>query len=169
MSLNKNKYLTDSEYRRLMEILEKHENDRDSLMLQLLLATGARACEFLAITFDDLNLDQRTILIHGSKGSNDREIPIRDDLFRRLISFCHGKENNERIFDIGYHRLRDIWDWHRPVKKKLHSLRHTFAIRTYKKTKDIRLVQRALGHKYLSTTLIYQDYQYGIDEMRKIL
>jgi integrase/recombinase XerD len=36
-----------------------------------------------------------------------------------------------------------------------HSLRHTFAMRLYSETKDILLVQRMLGHKSLTNTLVY--------------
>jgi integrase/recombinase XerC len=42
-------------------------------------------------------------------------------------------------------------DW--PVS--LHSPRHTFATRLYEKTGDIHLVQRALGHRQITTTEIY--------------
>ena len=41
----------------------------------------------------------------------------------------------------------------RPVS--VHSLRHTFAIRLYEKTGDLYLVQRALGHRNITTTEIY--------------
>jgi integrase/recombinase XerD len=36
-----------------------------------------------------------------------------------------------------------------------HMLRHTYATELYRATKDIRLVQKALGHASLSTTMIY--------------
>ena len=36
-----------------------------------------------------------------------------------------------------------------------HTLRHTFATRLYRKTGNIRMVQKALGHSDLSTTMIY--------------
>ena len=42
-----------------------------------------------------------------------------------------------------------------------HSLRHTFATDLYRETKNIRLVQKALGHSDLSTTVIYK---YIIDD-----
>jgi len=37
----------------------------------------------------------------------------------------------------------------------LHSLRHTFATRLYERTGDLHLVQRALGHRQITTTEIY--------------
>ena len=37
----------------------------------------------------------------------------------------------------------------------IHSLRHTFAMRLYRKTGDLCLVQRALGHRQITTTEIY--------------
>ncbi len=36
-----------------------------------------------------------------------------------------------------------------------HTLRHTFATDLYRDTKNILLVQKALGHSNLSTTMIY--------------
>jgi integrase/recombinase XerD len=43
------------------------------------------------------------------------------------------------------------------VKKNVfpHSLRHTFAADLYRKTRNICIVQEALGHADLSTTMIY--------------
>ena len=37
----------------------------------------------------------------------------------------------------------------------IHSLRHTFATRLYRKTGDLYLVQRALGHRQIATTEVY--------------
>jgi integrase/recombinase XerC len=37
----------------------------------------------------------------------------------------------------------------------IHSLRHTFATRLYRKTGDLYLVQRALGHRQITTTEVY--------------
>jgi integrase/recombinase XerC len=47
----------------------------------------------------------------------------------------------------------------------IHSLRHTFATRLYHKTGDLYLVQRALGHKRVTTTEIYA--QVSDDSLRR--
>jgi integrase/recombinase XerD len=36
-----------------------------------------------------------------------------------------------------------------------HMLRHTYATKLYREKKNIRLVQKALEHAHLSTTMIY--------------
>ena len=136
-ALNKNKYLIDPEVERLERVLdhEKPEHVRDVLLLQLALKTGARATELLQLRHVDLNPYDRTVFIRGIKGSNDREIPLKADVFERLLNYASTVPRNEELFSIGYHRLRQVWDWYRPAPKKFHSLRHTFAIRLYRKTK----------------------------------
>jgi integrase/recombinase XerC len=174
-ALNKNKYLLDPEVERLEAILENlsPEHDRDALLIWLALKTGARASELLQLRKVDLNTYDRTLFIRGLKGSNDRELPLAPWLFERLRLFSEKRVNPGKadgdLFPIGYHRLRQIWDWYRPTGKKFHALRHTFAIRLYRKTKDLRLVQVALGHRNITNTMIYADYVYSQQELRKLI
>lgn len=169
-SLNKNKYLLEPELERLEKILNDylHKNTRDCLLLWVALKTGARAQEILNISKVDLNTYDESIYIRGIKGSNDREIPLRSHLFRELIKYTETLKQ-EKVFDISYIRLWQIWEFYRPVPKKFHSLRHTFAIQLYRKTKDIRLVQVALGHRNITNTMIYADYVYSQQELRKLI
>jgi integrase len=169
-ALNKNKYLLSSEVEHLEKILnERVDSDpRNCLMLLIALRTGGRAQEILNLKKSDLNVLDETIFIQGIKGSNDREIPIHSVLFKKLMKYS--KElDGEALFPITYNRFRQIWDLYRPASKKLHSLRHTFAIQLYKKTKDIRLVQVALGHRNVMNTMIYADYVYSQTELRKLI
>ncbi len=170
-ALNKNKYLIEPEVERLERVLDSDQKDepRDVLLLQLALKTGARATEILQLRHVDLNSYDKTIFFRGIKGSNDREIPIRKEMFERLMNYAASTPKSENLFPIGYHRLRQIWGWYRPVPKKFHSLRHTFAIRLYQKTKDLRLVQVALGHRNITNTMIYADYVYSQSELRKLI
>jgi integrase/recombinase XerC len=45
-----------------------------------------------------------------------------------------------------------------------HALRHTFATHLYSRTGDILVVQRALGHRDLSTTQVYTHLVDGVLE-----
>ncbi|MBX9766444.1 MAG: tyrosine-type recombinase/integrase [Bdellovibrionales bacterium] len=168
--LNKNKYLLEPEAERLESILKTYENKdaRDCLLIQLALRTGGRAQELLNLVKDDLNAYDEAVFIRGLKGSNDREIPLPPELFRRLKKFADTAPT-PKIFDISYSRFRQIWEFYRPVPKKLHALRHTFAIRLYKKTKDLRLVQVALGHRNITNTMVYADYVYSQNELKRLI
>ncbi len=174
-SLNKNKYLLDSEFERLQSILKSYlfTDHRNCVLIHLALNTGGRAQEILNLTNSDLNEGDRSLLIKGIKGSNDREIPLPDWLFdevKALESIEKKSQTSEQaLFPISYQRLVQIWLHYRPVHKSFHSLRHTFAIRLYKKTRDIRLVQVALGHRNITNTMIYADYVYSQEELRKLI
>lgn len=169
-SLNKNKYLLAPEQERLKKILTDYQetDSRNCLLLWLALKTGARAQELLNIRRSDLNSYDETVFIRGIKGSNDREIPIHRDLFLRLNRLSE-KQGGNHVFPITYDRLYQIWLFYRPIPKKFHSLRHTFAIELYQKTKDLRLVQVALGHRNITNTMIYADYVYSQQELRKLI
>lgn len=167
---NKNKYLLEHEVQRLEQILKESINifPRDCLLLLLALKTGARAKEILNLRVPDLNEFDQTIFFRGVKNSNDRELPIPPRLFRRLMKYVR-RQQQQQIFDVSYSRFRQIWEHYRPVHKKLHALRHTFAIELYKKTRDLRLVQVALGHHSINNTMIYANYIYSQEELKKLI
>lgn len=169
-TLNKTKYLLEPEYDRLHYLIDsqKDKDPRNCTLLWTLMYTGARAQEVLNLRTDDLNSYEESVLIRGLKGSNDRELPVPTWLFKRLMAEVKNSREG-RIFPISYIRLRQIWDLYRPVHKKLHALRHTFAIRLYKKTKDLRLVQVALGHRNITNTMVYADYVYTQQELRRLI
>ena len=51
--------------------------------------------------------------------------------------------------------IREVTLWSTRSSGTIHSLRHTFATRLYRKTGDLYLVQKALGHRQITTTEIY--------------
>lgn len=163
--------MLDPEYDHLERNLQfyKFKEPRNCLALLLALKTGARAQELLNIRKSDLNNYDQTVFIKGLKGSDDRELPIAPEVYEELEAYVRGMKDSDHIFPVSYHRLRQIWCEYRPVGKKFHCLRHTFAIRLYKKTKDIRLLQVALGHRNVVNTMIYADYVYSQTELRKLI
>lgn len=161
------KYLDDSELEHLNKITQ--DQSRDSLLIRLALATGARASELLNIRKVDLNSKTKTVFIRGLKNSRDRETPIDPKLFEllQLYSYTHGEE---RLFPITYQRLVQVWNHYKPSPDKtFHCLRHSFAVRLYRRHRDIKLVQLALGHRNIQNTMVYVDFVYSIEEMRRLL
>jgi integrase len=170
-SLNKNKYLLDPEYEHLELTLARYKfkDPRNCLALSIALKTGARAQEVLNLKKSDMNVYDQSVFITGLKGSDDREIPLDPLLFEDLELYARDLSSTDKLFPISYHRLRQIWCDYRPIPKKFHCLRHTFAIRLYKKTKDIKLLQMALGHRNITNTIIYADFVYSQTELRRLI
>jgi integrase len=171
MGLTKAKYLSSDEHASLINCLTKYESSdfRNTTFLWMLLHTGARVSEVLAIRPQDLVFEGMSVFITGLKDSKDRELPLTPWLFNRMSVLAKGTSPGARIFSFSYTRARDIWTQYRPVAKKMHSLRHTRALEIYRRHRDIRLVQRVLGHRSLTSTLVYTEYDYNQDELRKAM
>lgn len=170
-SINKDKFLDNTELQALTSSIKlfKESSFRDILLIELALKTGARASEILNIRLCDINHTDKTILIRGIKNSNDREIPIGDALYKRVYLYARKNKGKNLLFPISYSMLVKIWSKFKPSKKSFHSLRHTFAILLYKKHKDLRLCQIALGHKNIKNTMVYADYVYSTNELKRLL
>jgi integrase/recombinase XerC len=68
-----------------------------------------------------------------------------------LFRSVHGRRLGARQIQLNFAR----WCREVGVSASVHSLRHTFATRLYRKTGDLHLVQKALGHRQITTTEIY--------------
>lgn len=116
------------------------------------------------------HLDMMTcrLMVREGKGAKDRVLWISDDL-RDLIGLWLGRRPaSPWLFptrdgeQLNTRYLRTMVK-HYAVKAGVaeaervtpHILRHTFATDLLRKTKNIRLVQKALGHSDVSTTMIY--------------
>jgi len=170
--LNKSKYLLQNELVELKRILGlfREKDLRNTLLIEVALNSGARASELLNIKWGDLDDNESTVFLKGLKGSNDREIPLKKSLYSNLKKLKNHKDkSDDRVFKISYPRLVQIWNEYKPVHKKFHSLRHTFALNLYKKTRDLRLVQVALGHRNIQNTIVYAEYVYSTQELKRLI
>lgn len=162
--LTQNKFLNEFEIKHLKETLNRYKHDRDSILIRVALYTGARSCEILGIKKRDVK--DSCITIYGRKNSNDRTIPIPNDLFRDLVIYAHDVDS-EYLFPISTRHFRRIWDQYRPNQNLgLHSLRHTFGIQLYKNCHDIYIVKSALGHRQIANTHIYLDFVQNIENLK---
>lgn len=183
--LNSSKHLSDTELKHLESVLKRDivSKPRNVLLFMLTLYTGARISEVLALTCGDYNIETKTLFIKGLKGSNDRELPLNAFLHTHLKAYMASlapqgiisqdkavhEVHKVKLFPISYSRAYQLWTEYRPCKKKIHALRHTRAIKSYKKTRNIHLVKTILGHKSITNTLVYLDYVESNAELKKAL
>lgn len=167
-TINSLKHLSDEEVTHLEAILEsiRDTHPRDAAIFWTLLYTGARVGELLEVDCRDLNDGEKTIFVRGLKGSDDRELPLPNWLYTMLAD-QRARVKQGRLFPLSYSRVLDRWNYYSPVRKKIHALRHTFALRLYKATNDVRLVQVALGHRSIENTMVYVTYVHNVNEIRK--
>jgi integrase len=149
--LTAQKYLTEAEQAHLRRVLARC-SERDECYFLVLLETGARLSEALNIEPMDLIDERCAVFLRGIKGSNSREVGLRPDLYSRVKRLC---VNGKGPFPFSTSNADRIWRIVRPVRKKLHSLRHSFAINLLARTGDLHIVNYALGHKNIQNTMIY--------------
>lgn len=144
------------------------------LILLLLLLTGVRVGELVAIALDTVDPDRGAIKIHG-KGSRERLVYITDpDVQDMLRSHCQKIRNNfartgmtqRFLFADPYGAPLTTQDIRLALRALAvragltrritpHMLRHTAATQLLEAGVDIRFVQRLLGHAHIGTTQIY--------------
>ncbi|MCX5751374.1 MAG: tyrosine-type recombinase/integrase [Candidatus Saganbacteria bacterium] len=185
--LEKEKYLSREEinkmksflYDRMMlsKLKGKIRGVKPYYIIMFILYAGLRVSEACKIKFRNLNLTSRTpyVQVIDGKGGKDRIVYVPSELKRLVAEFKQWKENvDEPIGDDDYVFVtecrnpflpRSVQFMMQEVKDVLrldckcspHSLRHSFALYLYEKTKDLRLVQKQLGHSNVQTTTIYSD------------
>ncbi len=119
--------------------------------------TGARRSEGSKLDWPDCNLNEAKAKLKG-KGNKERIVPLLPSVIKALTPI---KKDIGKVF-LQYHR--DTWSkkFHAyalscGINARLHDLRHSAATYMLKSGIDIRVVQKILGHKHLTTTEIYVD------------
>lgn len=147
-----------------------YEGTRVLAIIDLLISTGIRIGEICLIKLADINIKNKTLLIHG-KGKKERLLFLScEDTIKNLKKWLDIRSNhqNNHLFLNRYgnpltiHSIEDIFYKYRDLAKinplaTPHYLRHTFATNLLINGADIRSVQEILGHSNISTTEIYTE------------
>ncbi len=139
---------------------------RDAAMIRLMVNAGLRSREILFLKVYDVNLEEGKIFISQSKGGKDRMVWIGKEDADILRMWKSHRPHSEFMFTtLKGNRLMGRYlramvkrrALRAGIKKDVHPhlLRHSFATDLLRKTRNIRLVQKALGHSSISTTMIY--------------
>lgn len=163
-------YLTSDETKRLLDAIPCSDGpiaSRDHAMFSLLLGTGIRLSSLVGLNAGDVNLGERTVRIMAKGGRTDT-VFINGSLtrvLRRHVAALDAPDGSPlfrsrqggrlcaRQVQLRLRHWLKVAGITRPLS--VHSLRHTFATQLYSRTGDLRLVQRALGHRHIGTTEIY--------------
>jgi site-specific recombinase XerD len=141
---------------------------RNRCLLRVMLEAGLRAGEAVALKPERLDMRTCRLVVREGKGAKDRVLWISDDLRDLIGRWLERRPNSPWLFptrdggQLDTRYLRTMVK-HYAVKAGVseaertspHVLRHTFATDLLRETKNIRLVQKALGHSDVSTTMIY--------------
>lgn len=137
------------------------ENFREKFVIWTFLDTGLRLSELAELTKQNIQWQERRLVIYGKGGpygkkSKRRIIPMTDRV-RRLIEY-HFTEHeavgiSARTIERVVKKVANRAGISKPVSP--HVLRHTFSVNCIKCGVSTRALQTLLGHDRLATTEIY--------------
>ena len=159
--------LTVDEERRLLAVLAKADSDeeiRDAVLFRTLLRTGLRLSSAVGLDIEDLDLGEGVMCVR-TKGDRMERFYIPSSVQEDLGKFIGDRESGPIFTSKSGRRITTRHAQRRfgilrkraklPDAVSPHSLRHTLATRLLEKTHDIALVQAALGHRSIASTLVY--------------
>jgi integrase/recombinase XerC len=167
-------HMTRSEVERLLWTIQTAHHPlavRDHALFATLAYSGIRLSSAIGLHKSDVDLRGHRLILRRTKGgrSEERHLPAR--LARILTPFLRcrpsaGAGSDTPIFvtnqgtrlsarSVQYRFA--FWIRHARIQRPLsvHSLRHTFGTLLYRRTRDLLLVSRALGHRDIRSTQRY--------------
>ena len=156
--------LTRTEYERLVQTAERKGQERLSLLLEAITATGIRVSEVKYLTVEAARAGRAEVALKGKI----RVILLPNKLCRKLLRYA--KKQKTASGEIFLTRngkslsRRQIWSEMKNLCKFAgveaskvfpHNLRHLFATIFYRACKDIAKLADVLGHSSIETTRIY--------------
>ena len=170
------------DHKKIVDYL-KQKYDPPYVLLYLMLATGMRVGEATALTWDDVDLKGGVITIsktlvkvkssmsvqhHPKTAAGFRSIHLSPNTITHLRKYKQDHAEQDYVFLNKFGNWFDACRvgiyWTKTCaelgieRKRVHSLRHTFATRALEKGIDVKTVSKILGHANVTTTMnIYQD------------
>jgi integrase/recombinase XerD len=175
--------LNDDERKAILKQANKRyiTGHRNKVMMQIMFNLGLRLAEVINLKWDDIDFLSEVLMIREGKGMKDRTLYVKDNNWRGEDDKKALHEWKDRqVKELGYlpdyvftsmsknaegkklqpRYIQDMvsrYAKRAEIKKNVspHTLRHSFATDLYRKIKDPVTVKNALGHSYITTTMIY--------------
>jgi integrase/recombinase XerC len=153
------------------EFGDDFEGIRNILMLDLLYQTGIRRSELIGLSFNNLDLDGKSLKVMG-KRSKERIIPLGDAIIGRIREYIPVRNKiispetegalfitlkGKPVYDkLVYRIVNQYLSMVTTLEDKSpHVLRHTFATHMLNHGADLNTIKELLGHANLSATQVY--------------
>lgn len=149
------------------KIIYATSNVKHRLMLMTTYSGGLRANEVVALKPDHIDSKQMLIKIDNGKGSKERYTLLSEKLLNELRQYYREYHPKQWLFPsaktgepVSTTTLYRVYEAARekagiPKGKGPHTLRHCFATHLLEAGYDIRKIQILMGHKSLSSTIVY--------------
>ena len=140
------------------------------MAFRVMLRTGLRVSEALALRRVDLRLDQHPPIIvvaadsPGNKGRRGREVPVPADLVESLrdLASSHSKDHYQPMLNLSRQRIGQVMkdggtsrSGIDPARAHPHALRHTYGRNCVLRGVPIPVLQKWLGHSSMVDTQRY--------------
>ena len=156
-------YFTEEEAVALVEAAPSYPT---RMAFRIMLKTGLRVSEALALRRVDLRLDQYPPIIvvaADSPGSKGREVPVPADLVESLrdLASSHSKNHYQPMLNLSRQRIGQVMkDAARevgidPARAHPHAFRHTYGRNCVLRGVSIPVLQKWLGHASMVDTQRY--------------
>ena len=154
-------YLSQDEIRATLD-KAAGENSDDYVLLTVLLQTGLRASELISLTPYHVLKDALNV---KGKGLKYRMVDISPVVQTLLASHIRLAKLGpaDKLFKMDRSNLYRLCKYY--SGKNPHAFRHTYAINLLRETKNVRFVQKQLGHSSLRITEKYLQFaEYDIEK-----
>jgi integrase len=126
---------------------------------------AARITEASNLQWSDISFDQNTILVRRLKNGNDT-LALMSNALRAVMERRYLTRTNNFVFPLKCGEKNGPSPWLKDAVKRAgitdeggkitsHTFRHTTATRLLRSGMDITMVQKFLGHKQISSTMVY--------------
>lgn len=171
------KHLTEAESQRLEAFLQTELEQPDysrrrlAACSLLMLHSGLRSGECLSLSFQDLDLNAKRLIVRQGKGQRDRLVYLSETTCQAIQVYLQDPARipTDPLWVSRHHKPWSSSHLRKQVARLgnalgidplyPHRLRHTCATRLLNAGMDITRIQKLLGHEMISTTMIYARVQ----------
>ena len=185
-TLDRQKFLSEAEIKKLRRVVEDKaladlQKGRTTwprfwMAIDLAVSAGLRVSEIAYLKVGNLYLNSREPRLQVTgKGQRTRDVFISRELMKHLAEYLkwkrsldeptgddypllvssHGRAYSPRMLQYAF--KVSAKEAGLPGYYSIHACRHSYGTFLYQKTKNLRLVQKQLGHSSITTTTVYAD------------